>query len=77
MMNCDANGQRLQHIDNEQLYFISFHSTSVGLFSSALNLLMQLLSGITLFTNQTKALMNSEQNYITIAVSNNNVNKKL
>ena len=29
---------------------------------------MQLLSGITLFTNQTKALMNYEQNYITIAV---------
>ena len=26
------------------------------------------LSGITLFTNQAKALMNYEQNYITIAV---------
>ena len=29
---------------------------------------MQLLSGITLFTIQTKALMNYEQNYITVAV---------
>ena len=32
IMNCDANGQRLQHIDNEQLYFIPFHSTSFGCF---------------------------------------------
>ena len=32
MNNCDANGQRLQHIDKEQLNFIPFHSTSVSCF---------------------------------------------
>ena len=67
MMNCDANGQCLQHIDNEQLYFIPFHSTSLGFFICS-QFTYAIVVWNTLFTNQTKALMNYEQNYTTIAV---------